>query len=406
MGLSLPQMETLLERNRLVTYFQPILSLSGKRVFGVEALVRGVGDDGSLIAPDLLFDAAREHGLDLLLDARSRKNAIERFLPHFLENPRLVLFLNFESKLIDRTDIGRYTFDRHLQSLGIPPRNVVLEIKEDAIKESDRLKAFCDHFRALGFNIALDDFGAGNASFDRIGLVRPDLIKIDRSLVRDMDQNYIHRQIVHAIANMGSRIGALVLAEGVERCEEAQNCLSIGITLFQGFLFARPSDQVWSPNDLREKMDAIGQVLTRSVQAKIERRSEVIGRAEKLSAHIHTALKDAPPKEWHTQLSQTRGIDAGLEAIYFLDSQGRQIGDTVMLCEARSFFEPARHGSDHSLKEYFYLTQATLDNAYLTKRYISLASGNMCRTYARKTRHGEETIIVCIDFKEQESEED
>ena len=406
MGFSLTQMEALLGQNRLTTHFQPILSLSGKRVFGVEALVRGIADDGAPIAPNLLFDAAREAGLDLLLDARARKNAIDRFVPLYRDNPRLVLFLNFESRLIDRTEIEHYTFDRHLQSLSIPPKNVVLEIKEDAILDNDRLKAFCNHFRALGFNIALDDFGAGNASFDRIGLVRPDLIKIDRSLVQNVDENYVHQQIVHAIANMGSRIGALVLAEGVERCEEAQSCLNKGITLFQGFLFARPSDQVWSQPQLHEKMDAIGHTFARSVQAKIERRSQTLTRAETLASHIHASIQSCPLPLWHEQLQNAAQLDDRLEAIYFLDAEGRQIGDTIMLCETRSFFEPAQHGSDHSLKEYFYLTRATLDSTYLTKRYISLASGNMCRTYARKTRHGDETIIVCIDFQEQGSEED
>lgn len=396
---------SLIEEDRLLTLFQPILSISGKKIFGLEALSRGLALDGSIIPPLELFGRAKEEGVDLDLDARARQKAIERFLPRFHQNPHLLLFLNFESRLIDEIPLERYQFAKWLSEAGIPPKNIVLEVKEDAIEKSEHLEAFCLHFKNLGFNIALDDFGAGNSSFDRIALVRPDLIKIDKSLIRDVDKNYFHQQIIRAIANMGNNIGALVLAEGVESKEEALGCLKRGISLFQGFYFATPSQESCALSELHDKIERVGEALEASIRTKLQRRTELFYKAEEIISHIENLIHHTPAESWKERLLASPWLSLRLEAIYFLDMRGRQIGETIMLQETRSFFEPAQPESDHSLKEYFYLTKTALEKAHLTKRYISLASGNICRTYAKRVGKEREEMIICIDFREREGEE-
>jgi EAL domain-containing protein (putative c-di-GMP-specific phosphodiesterase class I) len=119
-----------------------------------------------------------------------------------------------EPSLIDNFKPENYFFYGELKKLGISYENVVLELKEDEISDTAKLKLFCDRYRALGFNIAINDFGVGQSSFDRITVVRPDIIKIDRSLITDISNNQIHREIVSAICKMCHNIGAIPPAEG------------------------------------------------------------------------------------------------------------------------------------------------------------------------------------------------
>lgn len=132
---------------------------------------------------------------------------------------------------------------------------------------------------------------------------------------------------------------------------------------------------------------------------------ELFYKAEEILSHIEKLIHHTPAESWKERLLGSPWLSLRLEAIYFLDMRGRQIGETIMLQETRSFFEPAQPESDHSLKEYFYLTKTALEKAHLTKRYISLASGNICRTYAKRVGKEEEEMIVCIDFREREGEE-
>ncbi|MEF3191995.1 MAG: EAL domain-containing protein [Campylobacterales bacterium] len=233
--------DQILERGGLTVYFQPILSMRGRALFGVEALIRSVTPGGEIIAPAQLFAAAIKEGKQLELDRAARRLAIHAFAPLWRIIPRLLLFVNFESQLIDTFNVGNYLFDGELRRLKIPYSNIVLEIKEDEVTQTKQLESFCRHYRDLGLNIALDDFGVGQSSFDRLAIVRPDIIKIDQSLITHIQVNYIHQEIVHAICKMSENIGALSLAEGIETLEESVCCLAQGATLMQGFWFARPA---------------------------------------------------------------------------------------------------------------------------------------------------------------------
>ncbi|MDD5717884.1 MAG: EAL domain-containing protein [Sulfuricurvum sp.] len=389
---------SILETKRLAIHFQPILSVRGRTFFGVEALVRGIASDGSLLSPAWLFEQASLYGLSSELDRLARLLAIESFLPLWQANKRLILFVNFESKLIDAFESGRYLFDGLLSRYQIPFSNIVLEIKEDEVNDTLKLQDFCTHYRNLGFNIALDDFGIGRSSFDRLGIVRPDIIKIDRSLVADIDTNYIHQEIVRAICRMSTNIGAIALAEGIERLEEAGYSQHLGITLIQGFWIAKPSLNPVCEN-FREKVDQLKSNADALASERHTNDQDLRNQAELLfSQVIQTITATEDLVTWSEKVRPIAAVEPNIEALYLIDSSAAQVGPTLLLRATRSFFEPMREGCDHSRKEYYARTIESMNNFYLTGNYVSLATGNLCCTYARKITIEGKTYVFCIDF--------
>ena len=156
-----------------------------------------------------------------------------------------MLFLNVEPELINCFDENQplASFVHIIQSAHIPFKNFVLEIKEDRVKNIQNLCAFCTAYERLGFYIALDDFGTGNSNFHRINSIKPDIIKIDKSLFTQSNK-LINKEIVTAISNMAHNLGIRVLAEGVETQESICLGMHANINLFQGYFFSHAKENI------------------------------------------------------------------------------------------------------------------------------------------------------------------
>ena len=129
-----------------------------------------------------------------------------------------------------------------LTNLPIPKKRLVLEVTEHAIIDRyDTFVEVLDRLRSRDLRIAVDDAGAGYATFQHILELRPDFIKLDRCMIRDLDRDPVRRALASAMAEFASDIGATVIAEGVERIAELRALSSAGIVNIQGYLCGRPS---------------------------------------------------------------------------------------------------------------------------------------------------------------------
>lgn len=389
----------LIQDNAIFIYFQPIVSIRSTKVIGVEALMRASDKNGEPLSPIFVFDQAKKEHLSFELDKYARTKALEAFKPLLDANKDLLLFLNFESHLLDsKISFDEFAFCALAHDFGIPPSHIVIEIKEYQIEDSEHLKQFCDFYKERGFLIALDDFGAGNANFDRISTVRPHIVKVDRSLVFNVHHNFIHKEILKSIANMCFNIGALVLAEGVEEEDEILRSLKLDIDLFQGFWFARPSGTFFDKASLEEKIKYIGARHTQNVRASMQLKELLIESAKSYTHAIIEAIKSPESSDLFAFLKEFEII----EAIYCINAYtGIQEGNTIISSDTNEFFQPARNGDNHALKEYFYITKESKRGNYLSQKYISRASGRMCRTFAQKFSHEGKERIVCLDLKVQ-----
>ena len=235
------QRERLLEiiQNREIwTAFQPIIELETGGVMGWEGLSRGPrGSDIEL--PLALFGLSGRHGVTEELERACRRQAFVDWKA--LDRDGRLFINTVPATVRDTSFLGRGVLD-YLGS-DLSPREVTLEITERSVIDNLNLYREAMHeFTDLGFTFAIDDVGAGYSGLETVATLKPAYLKIDMSLVRDVHQKKVSRQVVKAILEMGDGFGAMVIAEGVEAREEADALADIGVRWVQGYFFARPVD--------------------------------------------------------------------------------------------------------------------------------------------------------------------
>ena len=216
--------------------FQPIIDLATHEVFAHEALVRGVEGQGAqtiLSAVDetnlYAFDQqcrvkAIQHAarLDLVKDG-SRLSI--NFLPNAVYEPKACIKLTLAAAEASR----------------FPVERIIFELTEGEQVDSAHLGHILKSYKEMGFATAIDDFGAGFAGLNLLAKFQPDIIKLDMDLIRGIDRDRVRRTIVHSMARTCEDLGIRVLAEGIETREECEAVRELGVTLQQGYLFARPA---------------------------------------------------------------------------------------------------------------------------------------------------------------------
>jgi len=217
----------------LTMHYQPIVHAATRARFGYEALLRA--SDKSLPHPGAILDAAErlEKIPQLGRAVRSHVARTVADSPH----ARGVVFVNLH--LLD-------LFDRQLSSAFSPltkvSQRIVLEITERTSLEGQADVRFrVQELRELGFKIAIDDLGSGHARMGTFSPLDFDFVKLDMSLVRDMDKHPMKQRLVKSIIELCREHGTKVIGEGVETEAEARVLIDLGCDLLQGYLIAKPA---------------------------------------------------------------------------------------------------------------------------------------------------------------------
>ena len=219
--------------------FQPVVDLTRGTVVGYEALARF--GHGPLKAPTPWFETAAQLGRSAELEAHLLAQALE-----VRQNRPAGCFLavNISPALL-ATDPVRSVLAEAGSLDG-----VVLELTEHVEVDDLRgLRRRLDVLRDRGARLALDDAGAGYSGLRQVAELRPDIIKLDRSLVVDVDVDEVKAALVELLASFASRLDATLLVEGIERFEELDAVARIGVPLAQGWLLGRPTAR-WSDVDV------------------------------------------------------------------------------------------------------------------------------------------------------------
>jgi EAL domain-containing protein (putative c-di-GMP-specific phosphodiesterase class I) len=225
---ALPEVLTDPSQPRLL--FQPIVDLSKGSVAGYEALARF---DGPVDAtPDKWFAAAARAGLGPALESRVVRAALaaRESLP-----ANCFLTVNVTPRALTSAPV----MDEFLRGGELAGLFVELT-EEQAISDPDAMRRDLARLRDRGAMIALDDAGSGYSGLQRLLALGPELMKLDRSLVDGIDEDEAKRACVEMLIVLARRLGAWLLAEGVERTGELRELINLGVPLAQGFLLARP----------------------------------------------------------------------------------------------------------------------------------------------------------------------
>lgn len=224
---------------------------------------------------------------------------------------------------------------------------------------------------------------------------------MDKGLIRDIDSDHYKQSIVQTITRLSSKIGAITLAEGVETQAELFACYALGIQLIQGYFFARPERADLLPGSgCVEKLKANLPQLNAEIAARIQRDRDSQGRYIALSGEVSQALMQGS-SDVETLFYQVIEANDEIDCLYLLDEAGQQISDTVChTCAGNmhALFAPSSIGTDHAFKEYFYYLKHLGSERYISEPYISLATGNLCRTVTTRFSRQEISCVLCIDF--------
>jgi EAL domain-containing protein (putative c-di-GMP-specific phosphodiesterase class I) len=389
---------------RIRTLFQPLVSIKNRRIIAVEALSRGyLPEMGVTLPPGLLFSLAPDTPRALELDRLCREAAMLRFHPLHVKRRDLLLTVNLDMSLVNRDTLGSGRFAKAARDAGLAPENVVIEIIESRVDDMDVLEDFIARHRDQGFLIALDDIGAGHSNLDRIPGIKPDVIKIDRGLISGIHEEYHKFEIVRALTRLGRNIGAMIVAEGVEREEEVLRLLELGVDIFQGFYFARPEPAEGRVPPVPENVAEVAKRFHKLTIESINRRGTMHAAYDRALNTVAGTLAQAMPPQFDTHLARALSSHPDIECLYVLNPSGRQVSSTMcnpdVIPEHRRFlYQPAPKGTDHSLKEYYLPIRAGLPR-FTTEPYISMASGNQCITISAPFKdaknHG---FILCMDI--------
>ena len=215
--------------------FQPIVDVANHRVWGYEALVRGVNGESALSILGRLTDEIRYQ-----FDQAARVMAI-RTAGTLFERKDLRLSINFMPNAVYEPTACIQKSLAAAKGVDFPHKNLMFEFTEnERIVDPIHVQNIIEAYRKLGFWTALDDFGAGYAGLGLLCRFQPDLIKIDMELVRDIHLSHAKQIVVAGIAGMAHALDIDVLGEGVENEQELTVLRTAGISLFQGYYFAKP----------------------------------------------------------------------------------------------------------------------------------------------------------------------
>jgi EAL domain-containing protein (putative c-di-GMP-specific phosphodiesterase class I) len=234
------ELDRLLAESTIRSVYQPIMRLSDGRVFGYEALTRC--PEGSLFdGPLSLFQFAEKNNQAFALDRLAREKAI-RHCPSLSTSQKI--FINVTMGIINDPHFVSGQTVRWLNDRGLYPGQVVFELTErSSIDDFEAAKKILAHYRSQGYEIAIDDAGAGYSSLQSIVELSPDYIKVDRSLVKMADKDEMKKHMLRTFVRFAKKMNIRTVAEGIERPEELRLLRAMGFDYGQGYLIGRPNEQ-------------------------------------------------------------------------------------------------------------------------------------------------------------------
>ena len=248
------ELDAALKADRIVPYYQPIVTLSCNEIVGLEALARLQTKDGSIVSAGYFQDALNE--------PRIARRLTDLMLTKVAEDMRRWMQLGtpFERVAINVTaaDFQAKDFPSRVASVfdgaGVPLSRVVLEVTETIlVRDSDCAVANAVRtLRERGLRVALDDFGTGFASLTHLLTFPVDIIKIDRSFVARLMEDKTAGAIIGALVDIGRTLGVELVIEGVETPEQSAMLQGLGCVLGQGFLYAKPDTADVTTQRLRD----------------------------------------------------------------------------------------------------------------------------------------------------------
>lgn len=391
------------EGHQLSSHFQPIYSFPHRRPVGHEALLRVRDPAGQELAPLQFFAGLADEAAQLWVDRLSRQLHVSNFAGQVPAEGWL--FLHIDPAALARgaaPDDSLAGAVRLLDGLGVARHRLVFELTEAMLSHDAEFEVALARARETGCLLALDDFGAGHSNFDRVWRIHPEIVKLDRSLLRRaMDSASVARVMRQMVALL-HECGALVLLEGVETPDEALLALDADVDLVQGFAFGRPAPGLVGGARVSAVIEQVWQRFDERLLSSRQQHGQRM-------APYTAALKKALPG-----LRQGQGLRIaaaallalpGVQLCYLLDEQGCDLAAPIEPRQQRlepldQRFEPLERAGQArwARRPYFRRAVAELGQVQVSRPYLSLHGSRMCVTVSLAFWCQAKMQVLCADI--------
>ncbi|MBT8134246.1 MAG: EAL domain-containing protein [Gammaproteobacteria bacterium] len=236
------ELHTALSNNEFYLVYQPQISAETGVTIGVESLLRWNNNKHGEIPPERFVPLLEETGLIYTVGEWVIRQVIG-FMSSLSEND-VIFSINLSALQCSNQELLNF-LEEEIRKSGIDPSRIEFEITETLlINDFVKTQSFLDKLHSLGCTIALDDFGTGYTSMTYLAKLPIDVIKIDKTLVRNIGKNYNLRSIVNAIVTMSNSLGVKNIFEGVETQSELETIIAMNGDIIQGYLFSKPLSEV------------------------------------------------------------------------------------------------------------------------------------------------------------------
>ncbi|MCK4440412.1 MAG: EAL domain-containing protein [Sulfurovaceae bacterium] len=223
-----------IESYNIISYFQPIVNNKTKKIDKYESLIRLVDSNNKVLSPALFLDSAKKGQYYSKITSIVFKNSFEA-----LNNTQMNISINLSALDIEQPKTQKKFF-KLLQEYKLEAHRIIVELTEDAnIINSQIIKNFIEEVRAFGVEIAIDDFGEGLSNFSRILTYQPNYIKIDGSIVKNIEKDEISKSMVETIVNFAKKANIKTIAEYVENEKIFDILCDLGVDYSQGYYFGK-----------------------------------------------------------------------------------------------------------------------------------------------------------------------
>ncbi|MDX1588221.1 MAG: EAL domain-containing protein [Oleiphilaceae bacterium] len=389
---------SLFEEFEVASAFQPIISPTHNRVVGVEALARP-SHKGLPVSPAEIFNRTdgKPHNGDL--DLKLWQQHLHNFARQL---PPAWLFLNVSADSIGAPGISPRILADQVRQAGLGCDQVVLEIVEQAVASEQLLQDFVEDARRLGFRVAVDDFGAGDANFERVWRLQPFIVKMDRAMVVHAAANESARKLFISLVRLIRENGSLVLVEGVETRQQAEIAMQSEADLYQGFYFARPSQVLNQDQETLDRFRVFQEDYNQCQHLQARKHEEQLRHLRfEILAACHSLARQEPLQLVAEPLLRIPGV----ARCFLLDHRGIQQGPVAVSERGnRRFLKPdfnplyQSQGASWSHREYFLRAIDNPSQINVSRPYVALPDTRSTVTISAQTFTRRGNRILCVDL--------
>ncbi len=235
------ELSTAIDNNELQLFYQPKINLSTGKIMGVEALIRWIKPDGTVVRPDAFVPVAESSHLigrisEFVLNEGCRQNKLWQKMGY----PEIVMSINFTSTDFYQKDLKDKVFEA-LVKTGLDSKWLEVELTETlALSDIDYAVSQMKKLRELGVKLAMDDFGTGYSSLSYLQILPITLLKLDRSFIIDIEHDNIAYEIVSSVIRIAKSKKIETIAEGIENLNQEDILRKAGCDFGQGYLYGKP----------------------------------------------------------------------------------------------------------------------------------------------------------------------